>query len=286
MEQRLEPVDVQLPAHGVFILESHHAPGFRMAPSRHDFLEIFVVLQGSGSFVVADRSYPGRGGDVVVVPVGQVHQIHDQPDEPLSLYGICIAPRVYQIEHDLADALPAGRLNLPDLLLPRIRADLREMLFEQTLARPGHGLLLTGLALQLLSVLVRGTGTGKGTEAVAATPPCSSCLLAVRQYVAELPQRFFEPTNLDRLAADLGMSRRRFTQLFRSVTGTSWLDHLTRLRIEYACQLLAQTQRSILAVAFECGYEDLSSFYRAFKRRKRLPPSEWRRQARQGTVIA
>jgi AraC family L-rhamnose operon regulatory protein RhaS len=280
MEQRLTPVDVRLPAHGVFILESHHAPGFRMTPSRHDFLEIFVVLQGAGSFVVADRSYPCRGGDVVVVPVGQVHQIHDQPAEPLSLYGICIAPRVYQAEPGLADSLPAGRLTLPELLLPRVRADLREMLFEQTLARPGHRLLLAGLALQLLALLVRGTGAGKG-PAVSVAPPASSCLLAVRQYVAELPQRFFEPVNLDRLAADLGMSRRRFTQLFRSVTGTSWLDHLTRLRIDYACQLLAQTQRSILAVAFECGYEDLSSFYRAFKRRTRLPPNEWRRQARQ-----
>jgi AraC family L-rhamnose operon regulatory protein RhaS len=50
----------------------------------------------------------------------------------------------------------------------------------------------------------------------------------------------------------------------------------TRLRIEYACQLLREASRSILAIAFETGYEDLSSFYRAFKREKGLPPRAWR----------
>jgi AraC family L-rhamnose operon regulatory protein RhaS len=98
----------------------------------------------------------------------------------------------------------------------------------------------------------------------------------VERYVAQLPRRFFEATDLDRAAAELGMSRRRFTHLFRQATGTSWAAHLTRLRIDYACQLLREPSRSIIGIAFECGFEDLSSFYRAFKRRTGLPPRTWR----------
>jgi AraC family L-rhamnose operon regulatory protein RhaS len=102
----------------------------------------------------------------------------------------------------------------------------------------------------------------------------------VARYLAELPHRFFEATDLDHTAAALGMSRRRFTHLFRLATGTSWSAYLTRLRIDYACQLLRETPRSVLAIAFESGYEDLSNFYRAFKRRQGLPPQAWReRQA-------
>lgn len=272
MLPRLTPIDVRLPAHGVFLLESHHAPGFRMAPSRHDFLEVFFLLQGAGTFHVAGRAYRGERGDAVVVPVGALHQIEDDPGRPLSLYGLCVAPRVYQAEPAVVDALPAGRLPAGGLVLPRARAELRELLFEQTLARPGHRLVMAGLAVQLLAALAR------GAQPARAAPPPSDHDTAVRRYLAELPGRFYEPASLDQTAAALGMSRRRFTQLFRAAAGTSWLAHLTGLRIDYACQLLTQTTRGILAVAFECGYEDLSSFYRAFKRRKQATPNEWRQR--------
>jgi AraC family L-rhamnose operon regulatory protein RhaS len=79
------------------------------------------------------------------------------------------------------------------------------------------------------------------------------------------------------------MSRRRFTTLFWEITGQTWADYLSRLRIEYACKLLAETNRSIVAIAFECGYEDLSSFYRAFKRQTGHSPGDWR--DRQATKI-
>jgi AraC family L-rhamnose operon regulatory protein RhaS len=95
-------------------------------------------------------------------------------------------------------------------------------------------------------------------------------------YVKDLEQRFFEPMDIDREAARLRMSRRRFTQLFRVQTGQSWLEHITRLRIGHAQYLLRQTRRSVTAIAFECGYEELSSFYRAFKKQTGLAPLEWR----------
>jgi AraC-like DNA-binding protein len=37
----------------------------------------------------------------------------------------------------------------------------------------------------------------------------------------------------------------------------------------------------VTTVAFECGYEDLSSFYRAFRRHTGEPPQRWRANARE-----
>jgi AraC family L-rhamnose operon regulatory protein RhaS len=268
------PIDVTLPPHGVFVLESHHGPGFRMAAQCHDFLEVFYVLDGAGTFHLDGRPHPCRRGDIVVVPAGQAHRIEDDPAAPLALYGICVGPRVYGTEPVLLDHLPAGRLPVGKLLAAQVRADLRRLLFEQTLARPGSGALTVGLALQLLVLLAR-RGPERARPAPA-DPPSARHREAVARYVADLPHRFLEATDLDRTAAALGMSRRRFTQLFRLATGTSWAAHLTRLRIDYACQLLRDGSRSIIAAAFESGYEDLSSFYRAFKRHKGLPPRAWR----------
>lgn len=271
-----QPIEVLLPPHGVFVLESHHAPGFRMDAQCHDFLEIFYVLSGSGTFYLDERPYPCRAGDIVVVPLKCGHRIEDDPAGPLALYGICIAPQVWQHEPTLLDHLPAGRLAVSELLAAQVRGDLRRLLFEQTLARPGSCTRVLSLTLELLALLAESALGAPRAKSAGEGPVPSGHRQAVERYVAELPRRFFEATDLGGAAAALGMSRRRFTDLFRLTTGTSWSAYLTQLRIDYACQLLREGRHGIPAIAFECGYEDLSTFYRAFKRRTGLPPRKWR----------
>jgi len=280
---RRRPVDVRLPPHGVFVLESHHGPGFEMPASRHEFLEVFYVLRGTGRFTIGGDSHDCGDGDVVVIPVGLLHRIEDDPAAPLSLYGFCVSPEVWRHEPDLLDEVPAGKLPMSGTAADQVRSGVRRLLFEQTSARLGSRTAARGLALQLLVLLARsGAARGEGRPTRAVPPDAPGHRKAVERYASDLKRRFFEAENLDGVAAGLDMSRRRFTQLFREVTGSTWADHVTALRIDYARQLLGETDRSIVAIAFESGYEDVSSFYRAFKRRAGVSPNRWRRGHRPG----
>jgi AraC-like DNA-binding protein len=265
--QRTQPVEVILPRQGVFVLESYHGAGFRMEPSRHDFWELFFVLSGAGVFALDGRQQPCGEDDVIVVPPGVTHQIHDHPGKPLSLYALCLAAPLVALD---GAELKAGRFDLPAALLPRLRSELRRLLFEQTTGQPGADYLIVGRALALLGLMVR------GRLAEQRRPGESGLAEVMQAYLNDLKQRFFEPADIDREAARAGMSRRRFTQLFRQLTGQSWLEHLTALRVDYAQHLLRHTRRSVTAIAFECGFEELSSFYRAFKKHCGMTPLEWR----------
>src|SRR5262249_21380673 len=99
---------------------------------------------------------------------------------------------------------------------------------------------------------------------------------AVEQFRDDLAHRFYEPVGIDRAAAELGMSRRCFTRLFRKAAGCSYAKYVERIRVEYAQTLLRETDRGVATIAFECGLQDLSSFYRAFKRQTGRPPQQWR----------
>lgn len=119
------PIRVTLPPHGVFVLESHHGPGFRMTAERHAFLEIFYVLEGTGTFHLDGRLYPCCRGDIILVPVASEHHIEDNPAAPQALYGICLGPELWRQEPTLLGRLCAGRLPVSKLLAEQVRVDLR-----------------------------------------------------------------------------------------------------------------------------------------------------------------
>ncbi|MEZ6088733.1 MAG: helix-turn-helix transcriptional regulator [Pirellulaceae bacterium] len=81
---------------------------------------------------------------------------------------------------------------------------------------------------------------------------------------------------LNDAAIATGMSRRTFTNRFKARTGTTWLEYVNVLRIRHAEILLKQADSKVTSVAFQCGFEDLTTFYRAFKRITGKNPSQMR----------
>lgn len=51
---------------------------------------------------------------------------------------------------------------------------------------------------------------------------------------------------------------------------------VTRFRMDHAAKQLAMTDRSILDISMECGFDSLSHFYRLFKQRYGIPPYQYR----------
>ncbi|MEM6673049.1 MAG: AraC family transcriptional regulator [Planctomycetota bacterium] len=278
----VQPVEHVFPEWGVDVFESHHAAGWKMPPASHDFLKIVLVHDGSGSLCQGERRISCSRGDALVVPIGQSHEICDSDGDPLSLYVVSVRPRVLETACFDPSVLPTGVLHLDEHAAEKVERSMRRLLFEQTLETPATGAQMVALALRLLVDLARigelnGESTnGKAPRAIRG----ADSVERMRAYVEDLSENFFEATNLDSAASTLGLSRRRFTQLFREVTGTSWLAHVRRLRIDHAKKLLESTDRTVLSVAFECGFEDLSTFYRAFKRETDESPNKWRTHQR------
>ncbi|MBA4062149.1 MAG: hypothetical protein C0501_00255 [Isosphaera sp.] len=275
MNPSRSPVPVRIPPHGVFVWETEHAPGFRMDPEAHPFAEVFYVLDGVGEFVVDGRRHPCGAGDVVAVPGGVRHAIEDGTP-PLTLYGIGVAADLLARD---PGALPPGRAGVVSgsrALAGQVRTNVRRMLYEQADPGPGGRTLVVGLALQVVAAVAR-AATAPGAPPAG---PGGAGRQAVGRYLADLARRFHEPVRVDRAADELGLSRRSFTRLFRQAAGCPYAEYVERTRVRHACRLLRETAREIAPVAFECGYEDLSAFYRAFKRQTGSSPGRWREAAR------
>lgn len=88
-----------------------------------------------------------------------------------------------------------------------------------------------------------------------------------------------EPITLERAARCAGLSAFHFLRLFRGALGVTPHQYLVRCRLRRAARLLADGGRPITAVAFDCGFGDLSNFVRTFGRAARMSPRAFRRLA-------
>jgi len=101
---------------------------------------------------------------------------------------------------------------------------------------------------------------------------------------ADLLQRIFDfvesnynkNCSLDALAAFTSYHSVYLSRYFKQSTGLTFTDYVNRHRINMASYILKNTQKKILAVAYDCGFDSLRSFNRNFKAIMGTTPKEYR----------
>ena len=99
----------------------------------------------------------------------------------------------------------------------------------------------------------------------------------VGQALALLHRQPARAWTLPDLARASGTSRTVLTERFAQLMGESPLAYLARWRLQLAARHLMTTDRKVMQVAFDVGYESEAAFSRAFRREFGMPPARYRR---------
>ncbi len=92
-----------------------------------------------------------------------------------------------------------------------------------------------------------------------------------------LSENLEEKITLATLSKMVHLTPTSLCRWFKEKMGISLMDYLLTQRIALSCQFLAQTEKSILDVSYQCGFENLSNFNRQFLKRKKCSPSHYRK---------
>jgi len=68
-----------------------------------------------------------------------------------------------------------------------------------------------------------------------------------------------------------------FCRYFKKKTNQTFMDYVKNVRIGIAAKLLAETDKQITQICFECGYNNLANFNHYFKDIMKKTPSEYRK---------
>jgi len=117
--------------------------------------------------------------------------------------------------------------------------------------------------------------------------PCKKCcpdkevfepaLELVKKVRKNLDSNYHEPTDLNYISKQLGVSTSHMVRLFKQQNGLTPAQYITKARIYKAAELLVQTDLSILEITNATGFESISNFYKHFKQYTMHTPNEYRK---------
>ena len=82
--------------------------------------------------------------------------------------------------------------------------------------------------------------------------------------------------SLDDIARRVASSRRQLQRAYAEIGNTTFRDHLTKVRMERAAELLATRMFTVREVAHRVGYRQPAQFAKAFRRHRGVSPSDFR----------
>jgi len=94
--------------------------------------------------------------------------------------------------------------------------------------------------------------------------------------VDHIIENFAEDISLAQAAEMAHMSVTAFARNFQKLTGSRFLEFVTRVRIGQACSMLQATDEKVATICHEVGFKNLANFNRHFLKIKDTTPSAYR----------
>ena len=255
--------------------EAHHNrdPYFRTIEFHaHDFLELYLFLDGSVTYYIEDQVYDLCPGDLLIIPPGRMHR------PVIANERAAYERMVLWVELDYIARIDsaAGELQaaLRGIGANGYRVPLRgdDLIFAASLFRRivkmerGGVFTSSAIRLYLKDAFEAYSLVEKEARGEAAVIP---------QVIRHLTEHFREPLRLDDLAARLFISKSYLNRHFKAYTNATVYAYLMALRITHARRMLREGATAAEA-GRECGFSDYSTFYKAFKAQTGITPQEFK----------
>ncbi len=250
----------------------------------HDFVELAVILGGSGNFLLDGETVPVREGDLVLLNPGTYHKsllVSTPKQKAIEGY---LAFTDVQYQDCPKNSLPLFSGNerifhMPESMKKEILRLLKSMDQEVRTPRLGQYSMLKAYLIQLLCLIAR-----ENMQKEEAKEPLGRFTFrspnkkyAVRQIEQYLQEHYREKISLEQIASNMYLSSFYISKIFKSETGDSPINYLIGIRMEKAKELHTEhPDASLQEVAVRVGYDDVYLFSKLFKKYYGISPGHYK----------
>ena len=251
---------------GDFVLtETEHQPKQRLPRHCHELANIAFVLSGSFTEVLDRKSIECEPQSLLIKPAGEAHA---------NRYGQagmhCLLIELTNQQSDAGFVYSRALNEVTHLRIGNMAALGWRIYKELRLMDSATPLAIEGLILELLATISRQRNVSIGR-----VPP-----YWLNQVKDLLETHFSQEMKLARLAALVNVHPVHLARAFRQHFGCTIGDYVRNVRINFACDQLRHSDKSIAEIALAAGFADQSHFSRVLKMNFGVTPKQFRTNLR------
>lgn len=242
----------------------------------HDFYEIVIYLGNAGKFLIKDKEYAVRYGDIALINIFSSHML-SYNDIYYERFSICIDPNlllsfntsscnVLSIFSENSRSYPILHLN--DEKFEKYLGIINK--FKTINLSHGEDIFKKALLHLLVSYLYDDCYSGIDFGQID-----SVHIGIIAQLIEYINDNLSENLSLERLGSIVNYSPSYICRIFKKFTGYTIVNYIVEKRIEKAISLLRE-DIPLNQVADKVGFNNYSYFYKTFKKNTGFNPQNYR----------
>jgi len=253
----------------------------------HDYLEIGLCIEGTGTFKFASRTYPVASGDIFIINNYEQHvAFSSQSTKDLTfIFIIFLSKLITPVGSSLftneyltpfwhGSELCSHRLPATLHISSQVSSEIQDMYRIWQSKSMAYRHLCESSLRKILALLL----SFYGYQQDEAHSKLLNLRMRLQKAMSYIQENACRQITLAEVAAQVNMSSSYFRHSFTKAMSISFSEYIGLLRISKARDLLIKTDVTVASIVAEVGYSNEYYFYCLFKRHMHMTPDQYRKQ--------
>ncbi|GMQ58687.1 AraC family transcriptional regulator [Vallitalea sediminicola] len=273
-------ISPELPFPVEIFIQDNEKADIIVKPHWHDCVEILYMIEGTASQQINDKVLNVNANDIILLNNGDIHGTWCNPKDKTKILVVKFLPEmlsntsnIYEskyiitfLQNTNSNEVDSTRVfQSTDELIALFMGAYNEFVNKKI----GYEIFIKGYIYQMIAILIRNDNLRLYEPTIKENE-----LIEINPLLKYIELHYKENITLDEAATMMNKSYYHFSRFFKKATGRNFKEYIDFVRVCEAEKLLLSKNMNISQIAYEVGYNNVSSFNRVYKRIRGYSPSK------------
>ncbi|GMQ61580.1 AraC family transcriptional regulator [Vallitalea maricola] len=273
-------ISPELPFPVEIFIQDNEKSNIIVKPHWHDCIEILYMIQGTALQQINDRVLKVNVNDIILLNNGDIHGTWCAAEDKTKILVVKFLPEmisnisnIYESKYIITFLQSSNKYKDDSTRVFQSTDELIDLFMgaynEFINKKIGYEIFIKGYIYQMIAILIRNDNIRLFQPTIKENE-----LIEINPLLKYIELHYKENITLEEAASMVNKSYYHFSRFFKKATGRNYKEYIDFVRVCEAEKLLLSKDMNISQIAYEVGYNNVSSFNRVYKRIRGYSPSK------------